>query len=62
MIDSLRVKILNFVSDPVQGMNVPRFRKCDECGKPAEFGERWRSGVSMPDTPTRTLCDGCGPE
>lgn len=62
MIATVRVKILNLVSDPVSEADVPRYKVCDECGKPAEFGKRWRSGVSMPDTETQTLCERCGPE
>ena len=61
MIAELKVKALNLMSErPSAGL--PKYRVCDECGKPAEFGKRWRSGVSMPDTKTKTLCDSCGPE
>ena len=39
--------------------NTPAYRVCDSCGQAVKFGERWRVGVSMPDTPTKTLCDDC---
>lgn len=58
MFGGLRAKVLNYFAErPSQG--IPKYRKCCECGGLAEFGERWRTGVSMPNTPTKTICDNC---
>jgi len=59
VIGHIKAKWKNLRNPDHPSPGIPYYLVCDECGKAVRHDERWRSGVSMPDTPTRTLCDSC---